>query len=157
VKTHIICFGNPWHGDDGFGPAVFEQLHGAKLPKGTHIYDAGCNSLSAMPLLLDCDLVIIVDACHNEQAQPGTLGWLEPEDVSDEQTHCSHSGDVAELLMHLPILFADNPSPQLRLLVAAIADIQPFSPTLSQAIKQIIPNAIDEIHQLILRQQRFCA
>lgn len=157
MRTHVLCFGNPWHGDDGFGPAVFEELQSLELPKGTKVYDAGCNSLTAMPLLMDCDLAIIVDACHNEQSQPGTIGWLEPEEVYSEQRSCSHSGDVAELLYHLPILFSDKSMPQFRLLVAAIADTQPFTPILSQAIRQIVPKASDEIHQFILRQQRACA
>ena len=52
---HIICFGNLWRGDDGFGIHVFRELNkGCVLPKHVKVFEGGVAGLQALPYFEDC-------------------------------------------------------------------------------------------------------
>ena len=63
AAVHVVCFGNSWHGDDGFGSRVFHHLRelGA-LPRGVELFDAGIAGLNALPYFEDCAKAVMVDA-----------------------------------------------------------------------------------------------
>src|SRR5215510_11670253 len=42
TMLHIVCFGNLWQGDDGFGMHVFQRLGAMRsLPPLARVFDAG--------------------------------------------------------------------------------------------------------------------
>ena len=46
---HVVCFGNVWQGDDGFGMHVFRRLCEMRgLPPQVKVFDAGTAGLSAL-------------------------------------------------------------------------------------------------------------
>jgi hydrogenase maturation protease len=59
----VLCLGNPWHGDDGFGHHVFQRLQAEHvLPAGVTLVDAGVAGLNAMRWLDSCGKAVLVDA-----------------------------------------------------------------------------------------------
>ena len=75
MSVHVICFGNPWHGDDGFGQHVFRRL-----PPGVTAFDAGTAGLNALGYFEGCAKAVIVDAVRTG-ARAGTLHRLVPSDL----------------------------------------------------------------------------
>jgi hydrogenase maturation protease len=79
--AHVVCFGNPWHGDDGFGHHVFRRLHefGA-LPPAVELFDAGVAGLNALPYFEHCSKAVMVDAVR-VGAPVGTVHRLLPDEL----------------------------------------------------------------------------
>ena len=68
---HIICFGNLWQGDDGFGIHVFRRLkEGCVLPRQVKVFEGGVAGLQALPYFEGCRKAIVVDALRSA----GNLG-----------------------------------------------------------------------------------
>ena len=60
---HVICFGNLWQGDDGFGIHVFRRLRERPgLPRQVKLFDAGIAGLGALGYFEGCRKAVIVDA-----------------------------------------------------------------------------------------------
>ena len=62
TMRQILCFGNPLHGDDGFGDRRLREGSPLPLPDDLRLIEAGAAGLAALALFQDCDEVIIVDA-----------------------------------------------------------------------------------------------
>ena len=59
---HVICFGNLWEGDDGFGIHVFRRLNERPgLPRQVRLFDAGIAGLGALGYFERCQKAAIVD------------------------------------------------------------------------------------------------
>ena len=80
--VHVVCFGNPWHGDDGFGSRVFHHLRelGA-LPRGVRLFNAGIAGLNALPYFEGCAKAVIVDAL-NAGGPEGSVHRMVPNDLA---------------------------------------------------------------------------
>ena len=49
AAVHVVCLGNPWHGDDGFGRHVFRRLRRRDdLPPAVELFDAGIAGLDVL-------------------------------------------------------------------------------------------------------------
>lgn len=147
-NTHIICFGNPLHGDDGFGHAVYCALQDKLLPENTRLLDGGTSSLNALNLFDECDYAIVVDAHQSDQEQ-GTLLWSEPECFAS-QTHqdeiSSHGLGVGSILKGLEILGEDGEkTPKLDILTCSIAVPKTFKLELSKPVQASIGKAVEQI------------
>ena len=60
---HVICFGNLWQGDDGFGIHVWRRLRELRgLPRQVRVFDAGIAGLGAVGYFEGCRKAVIVDA-----------------------------------------------------------------------------------------------
>lgn len=139
---HIICFGNPLHGDDGFGPAVYQQLVTLPLPKDWRVFDAGTPGLNALQLFQDCTEAIIIDAIAPSD-MPGRIYSLSPDMLATENALPGHGVGVAFLLQALAAL--PDVVPHIRIIAVEAAAITPFQPGLS------IPaaNAVDKVVALL--------
>jgi len=96
MKALIAGVGNIFLTDDGFGPAVLEQLAGRTWPAGVTATDFGIRGVHLAYELLDgYDVLIVVDAaprgsaagtvsprsqadCVGEHLPPSTVGRTEP-------------------------------------------------------------------------------
>ena len=75
----VAGIGNIFHGDDGFGVAVAQQLAGRGLPPGVRVVDFGIRGLDLVYALLDgYSAAILIDAVERGDP-PGTLSVIEPE------------------------------------------------------------------------------
>lgn len=136
---HIVCFGNPLHGDDGFGYAVYRRLIALPLPDNVRAFDAGTPGPAALALFQGCDEVVIVDAIRADDA-PATLCHVLPEALADDATPAGHGVGVAYLLKALAAL--PEPMPRIRIVAAPCAAPTPFRPGLSAAVDQMVDEAV---------------
>jgi hydrogenase maturation protease len=150
---HVVCFGNPLHGDDGFGPAVCARLAAAPLPADVRVFEAGTRGLDALALLTGCREAILVDAQAGRR--PGRLRLFAPEALAGQaQAATGHGEGIGYLLRALAAL--GEPGPTLRILVAEADELRPFSPGLSPKLAA----AADRAARLLCRclhRARGCA
>lgn len=136
---HILCFGNPLHGDDGFGPAVYRRLAALPQSDDVRLFDAGTPGLSALALFQDCDEAVIVDALA-PAGRPGRLVELAPEAIDPESTPAGHGAGVGFLLQALAAL-PERP-PFIRIIAAEAATVAPFSPGLSESVALAVEQVV---------------
>ncbi len=142
TSRHIVCFGNPLHGDDGFGPAVHQRLLNFPLPPGLRLTEAGTPGPAALALFLGCDEVVIVDAALPAGA-PGRVSEPSVDTVAAESTVAGHGVGVGYLLRALTVL--PEPVPRVRILAAEAAAVTLFNPELSPPMAA----AVDEVVALL--------
>jgi len=139
---HILCFGNPLHGDDGFGPEVYRRLAALPCPPDLRLIDAGTPGMAALNLFRDCDAALIVDTAA-PQGLPGRLLQLSPDMVATESVWVGHGVGVGYLLRALASL--PEPMPRIHILAVEAVEIAPFKPGLSPAVSA----AVDEVAAFI--------
>lgn len=136
---HILCFGNALHGDDGFGPAVYQGLSALPQPNGLRLFDAGTPGLAALTLFQGCDEAIIVDALAPANS-PGKLFELSADAILSESALPGHGVGVGFLLQALAALPERQPS--IRIIAAEAATLTPFQPGLSEDVALAVEKAI---------------
>ncbi|CCE25380.1 MULTISPECIES: hydrogenase maturation protease [Methylotuvimicrobium] len=134
---HIVCFGNPLHGDDGFGPAVYQRLAALPLPDNVRVFDAGTPGLAALALFQGCHEVMVVDAVASGGI-PGKLSRLSPNVVTAEITLPGHGIGVGYLLKAVAAL---PDCPRIEIIAAEILGAAPFRPGLSKPVRQAVDDA----------------
>ncbi|MCQ8182595.1 hydrogenase maturation protease [Methylomonas sp. SURF-1] len=139
MMRHILCFGNPLHGDDGFGPAVYRRLAQLPLADGVRLFDAGTPGLAALALFQECCEAVVVDALA-PAGQPGRLVELPPEAIPLEQAAAGHGYGVGYLLAALAVL--PEPAPAVRIVAAEAAVIEPYRPGLSEPVAAAVERAV---------------
>lgn len=97
--------GNPLFGDDGFGPAVVEELKKLQLPDNVKVIDAGLGGPHFLFTLMgDAEepvkKLIIVD-CADFGGNPGDVTLISPDDLPPGSYRDAHSWDLAEPLQRL--------------------------------------------------------
>jgi hydrogenase maturation protease len=155
APVHILCFGNLWHGDDGFGLHVLRQLREHHhLPPHVRAFDAGTSGLSALPLFEDCSKAVLVDAIK-VWANVGRLHRLNFNDcIPDLSQQGMHGGGVEDLLAALPTAFPNSTMPELVLIAAEVGQITPFTATLSPPVAAAVTQAV-ELVMLECRSRAF--
>ena len=144
APVHILCFGNLWHGDDGFGLHVLQQLREQRrLPRDVRTFDAGTAGLNALPLFEGCTRAVLVDAITTG----AIIGQVHRISLNDYTTPNSvqqgmHGSGVETLLAALPSAFAGSTTPELVLIGAEVGQIAPFTTVLSPPIEAAIAQAV---------------
>src|SRR5262245_56884456 len=101
---HIVCFGNLWQGDDGFGIHVLRRLNQLDLPRHVRVFEAGISGLSALEYFENTHKVIVVDAFEaglpagSVRKFPAGERWLPGREFS------GHAVGVDQLLALLPVV-----------------------------------------------------
>jgi coenzyme F420 hydrogenase subunit delta len=96
----IAGCGNPLFADDGFGPAVVEELEKLTLPDNVTIIDAGLGGPHFIFTLLDPDVtkkLVIIDIA-DFGAEPGSIAKFRVEDLPPGTYRDAHSWDLTEPL-----------------------------------------------------------
>ena len=99
----IAGCGNPLFADDGFGPAVVEELKKLTLPDNVKVEDAGLGGPHFIFTLLDPEVtkkLVIIDIA-DFGAEPGAITKLRVEDLPPGAYRDAHSWDIAEPLSRL--------------------------------------------------------
>jgi len=136
---HIICFGNPLHGDDGVGYAVYQRLSTLPIPDTTRLFDAGTPGLNALALFAHCDDAIIVDAIA-PAGHPGRLHKLLPTQITAENSIPGHGQGVAYLLQALSSL--DEQTPRIQILGVEAYSVEPFNLKLSEPVSRAVDDVV---------------
>lgn len=143
----IAGCGNPLFADDGFGPAVIEELLKLDLPDNIKAVDAGLGGPHFIFTLLDPDVtrkLIVIDTV-NFGGEPGQLVRLMVEDLPPGSYRDAHSWDLTEPLHRLK----DN-------MDITVIGCQPkrvsapeFEMGLSDEVLDAIPRAVREVLALV--------
>ncbi|MFA5237080.1 MAG: coenzyme F420-reducing hydrogenase, FrhD protein [Methanoregula sp.] len=99
----IAGCGNPLFADDGFGPAVIEELQKLTLPDNVKVVDAGLGGPHFIFTMLDPEVtkkLVIVDIA-DYGAEPGSITKLRIEDLPPGSYRDAHSWDIAEPLQRV--------------------------------------------------------
>jgi hydrogenase maturation protease len=141
AAVHVVCLGNPWHGDDGFGRHVFRLLRMRDdLPPAVALFDAGIAGLDVLPLLDGCGKAVIVDAVR-VGAPVGTLHRLAPSDLAPPGGEFSlHELGLSGLLAALPAL--STQPPDVVVIGAQVGRVRSFSEGLSPPLRHVLPAAV---------------
>ena len=138
TTIHIICFGNLWQGDDGFGTHDFRALSRAPLPEQVRLFDAGISGLSALICFEGCEKAIIVDALswHGKIGRVHRLGSDDALPLG--KTHSTHQMGLNYLLEALPIALAAQRLPDIVIYGAEIEQPQAFIDRLSPPVESAV-------------------
>jgi hydrogenase maturation protease len=144
LSVHVICFGNAWHGDDGFGQHVLRCL-----PAGIPAFDAGTAGLNALGYFESCDKAVIVDAVRTG-APVGTVHRLLPRDLESPNGELSlHELGVSAVLTAL------REPPDVVLVGAEVSEVHAFTDRLTAPVEAAVPEAVRLV--LIEVTSRRCA
>jgi hydrogenase maturation protease len=148
---HVLCFGNPWQGDDGFGAHVFRRLRKLRgLPGHVALFDAGIAGLGALGYFEGCRKAVIVDAIKTG-GRVGRVRRLRAADLLPHGLEFSlHAFGVAYLLTALPIVFEGRAMPEVVIIGAEIGDVRRFSDELTPPLRA----AIDKAARLVRRETK---
>lgn len=81
-RIAVICVGNEYQLDDGFGPAVARYLDERyEFPSNVAVLDRAVMGYGIVPDLKACDVAVVVDALDGTGAEPGTVFSFNPEDM----------------------------------------------------------------------------
>ena len=98
MRVSIICVGNDFHGDDGFGPAVAAYLRDRyMLPSEVEVISHMEYGRALVGDLMACEASVVVGAFDDAAAPVGTLVTFGPQDVDQ----------VAGMTSTLDMSFAD--------------------------------------------------
>jgi hydrogenase maturation protease len=151
---HVICFGNPWQGDDGFGTHVFRRLRELRgLPGHVEVFDAGIAGLGAIGYFEGCRKAVIVDALKTG-VRVGRVRRLRVDDLLPPSSELSlHAFGVAHLLTALPIVFEGRAMPEVVLIGAETGEVHRFTDELTPPLRA----AIDKAARLVRREMKMAS
>jgi hydrogenase maturation protease len=144
--VHVICFGNLWQGDDGFGVRVFQRLCGRKdLPADVKVFEAGTAGLAALGYFEGCRKAVIVDALKTGAA-PGLARRLALDEIdSPDEAYSLHQLGVNHLLEAMKIAFAGREAPEVVVIGAEAGEVDTFSDRLSPAMESALETVVEMI------------
>ena len=146
--VHIVCFGNRWQGDDGFGMHVFQRLGAMRsLSPQVRVFDAGTAGLNALSYFDHCSKVVLVDAIQTG-GQIGSVRRLHGADLAlPVQEFSLHGLGVNHLLTVLPVVFEGRIMPEVVVIGAEISAIHPFTDTLTPPVEAAVEKVIRLVQQ----------
>lgn len=83
MDVSVICIGNEYQLDDGFGPAVARRLQERyAFPENVRVLDRAMMGYAIIPDLMACDVAVVVDALDETGTEPGTVLSFDPDDMA---------------------------------------------------------------------------
>lgn len=132
----VICLGNPFHADDGFGSAVYRRLSARRCPRHVHLLDASEGGI--LDVLRQCRRAILVSALARHLGAPGQVLRLREADVPNDPQGPLGAGPASILASMNRLL---TPPPQTEVW-GAVAERQiPFSLGLSPMVAAAVETA----------------
>jgi len=147
----IVGCGNPLFGDDGFGPAVIEEMEKLTLPDNVTIQDGGAGAPHFIFNFLNPEVtkkLIVVDIADFD-AKPGSISKIPPEKELKPGAYIDpHSWDGVDQLCRIrekipTTVILCQPAKAIR---KGDADVEMG---LSEEVKNAIPKAIQVILETI--------
>jgi hydrogenase maturation protease len=140
---HVICFGNLWQGDDGFGIHVFRRLRERPgLPRQVKLFDAGIAGLGALGYFEGCRKAVIVDALKT-CGRVGHVRRVRLDKLDPPGPELSlHAFGVHHLLTALPAVLGGRALPEMVLIGAQIGEVCRFRDELTPPLQAAIDKAV---------------
>jgi coenzyme F420 hydrogenase subunit delta len=143
-KIVVVGCGNPLFGDDGFGPAVVEELAALSLPDCVKVIDVGLGGPHFVFTMLDPAVtrrLVIID-CADFGAEPGTIARFRIEDLPAGSYRDAHSWDLTEPLERL--------KDQIDITVVGCQPKRVTAPEFEIGLTEEVQNAIPRTVQMVL-------
>jgi coenzyme F420-reducing hydrogenase, delta subunit (EC 1.12.98.1) len=134
----VVGCGNPLFGDDGFGPAVIEELQKLQLPDHVKVIDAGLGAPHFIFTLLDVETtrnLVIIDIA-DFGAEPGNVTILPVEALPPGSYRDAHSWDLTEPLHRL------KDKIDITVIACQPGRVAEFDMELTEEVKRAIPKAV---------------
>jgi hydrogenase maturation protease len=140
----VACVGNLLRGDDGFGPAVADQL---RLPEGAEVIETGIGGIALLQeLLAGCDGLVVVDAI-DRGAAPGTVFRITPEVGEAEHVADVHLANPERVLTMAKAMGA-LPD-RVAIVGCQPADVDELGEGLSPEVERGVAVAIAQVEELV--------
>ncbi|WP_235809610.1 hydrogenase maturation protease [Methanofollis ethanolicus] len=140
MKVRVIACGNPYMGNDGVGHAVMERLS-ARHPE-LDIVDGGLGGFGLIPLMEDCDRVVIVDAMTGMGTTPGEVRVFHEVPPSSVFPMSLHDLGIAEA-----VAFAREVGVMAEVVIVGIegGEIEAFSDEMTPEVQAAVPAACEAV------------
>ena len=148
----ILGVGNILFSDEGIGVCAVEYLREhATLPDNVVLMDGGTLGMRLMDAIMDCDLLIVLDAVLGEGA-PGSLYQLEGEQLRNSLSFrdSMHQLDLVDTLVFCEL--AGN-RPKAVVIGMEPADYQTMRPELTPICAAQIPEMCRKTLEIINKKQ----
>jgi hydrogenase maturation protease len=101
VKTALVGFGNPCHGDDGIGPLVARRIYESLAnTENIDLLELASSDFGVMEALIGYQRAVIIDALVDEEAEVGAVRRIElPECLADGHLSPHTAGFSAALAL----------------------------------------------------------
>ncbi|MEN6396703.1 MAG: coenzyme F420-reducing hydrogenase, FrhD protein [Methanoregula sp.] len=140
----IAGCGNPLFADDGFGPAVVEELQKLTLPDNVKVVDAGLGGPHFIFTMLNPEVtkkLVIVDIA-DYGAEPGSITKLRVEDLPPGSYRDAHSWDIAEPLQRI--------KDQIDITVIGCQPLRVTDPNMEIGLSDEVSKAIPKTVRIVL-------
>lgn len=140
----VVGCGNPLFGDDGFGPAVIEELQKLQLPDNVKVIDAGLGAPHFIFTLLDEETtrkLVIIDIA-DFGAEPGNVIILPLEAIPPGTYRDIHSWDLTEPLHRLKDRI------EIMIIGCQPKSMAEFEMGLTEEVRRAIPKTV----QIVLKE-----
>ena len=152
-KRLVFGCGNPFFGDDGFGPAVIDHLESHhEIAPAVEVLDAGTSIRDILfDLLLSKDRpdqIVIVDAMDRPGAVPGELFEIDVEEIPLEKRSdfSLHQFPTTNMLKEL----SEATGIDVRVFVVQTGELpEQVAPGLSPAVRQAVPRMCRKIMEIL--------
>jgi hydrogenase maturation protease len=147
-RVHVICFGNLWHGDDGFGIHVLRRLRAIeRWPRSVRLFEAGISGLSALGYFEGCRKVVAVDAVRSGRESGHVRRFVVEELDVPLHEMTIHGFGLPSALAALAALSDGRPLPEVVLIGAEIGAITRFTDNLSAPLEAALDEAVGMVER----------
>jgi hydrogenase maturation protease len=99
LRTALVGFGNPFHGDDAIGPLVARRIYESLPQRGNiDLLELSTSDFGVMERLIGYQRAVIVDALVDEQAEVGTVRRIELSESAGDGHLSPHTGGFSAAL-----------------------------------------------------------
>jgi hydrogenase maturation protease len=145
MRTLILGLGNPILGDDSAGLKVAEIVR-QRLPlnPSIEVSEDYAGGLRLMEQLIGYDRAIIVDAICTGTHPPGTVLWLDSDDIPTQHTASTHDINLPTALRLAATMNLKMPE-RVRIIAIEAENVLDFSEQCSPAVTLALPRAADAV------------
>ena len=145
----IMGIGNYLMGDEGVGVHVAQRLAKETLPEGVDVLDGGTGGFFLMEYFENYPVVILIDATLDDRPT-GTIRLIEPRFAADfPRAMSTHDIGLRDLVEGLAIL---GKIPKIYLFAVSIEMIQSQQIKLSPELERVMPELLEQVKNMALRQ-----
>lgn len=145
----IMGIGNYLMGDEGVGVHVAQRLAREALPEGVDVLDGGTGGFFLMEYFENYPVVILIDATLDDRPT-GTIRVIEPRFAKDfPRAMSTHDIGLRDLVEGLAIL---GKLPKIYLFAVSIEMIQSQQIELSPELEGVMPELLEQVKNMALRQ-----
>ena len=140
-----MCLGNPLHGNDGLGKAVFDHLLEQTLPHNVDLIDGGIGGMTLLPFFRNCSRVLIIDVVKSPLPEGGVRLYKNVARLMDKNAahKGEHGGDLSTLISMLSVYLQSPPEVDLMCVTASAVEV--YKTTMDDAVNNAAGRLTEEV------------